>query len=271
MGRICSFLFNEDLDLNAAAAQLAAANGQVSGITLKDADTIQLPNAEGMYLLGVRVMDETVGGGGMGYLHFPGHFGDRKLRFGENLHIGDNFIREIKFIPGTFYLPPKQRIKAFGNDSGSGAEQHVIIGDFWHPGLPPIPTIQPNQMCKKGVMMTAMKTGTLIAATISGLSSVLGDVTAFEDSEIELPTTKDQLYALLKLGNYPGGAGYGVCGVRSPDGLSDRLFPAVIAMNVMGRDYDLGWLFTGDAPPKLVGCGVGTTSTQFQLTIGQLK
>lgn len=258
------------MDLNAAIGQLAALLGMLGGVTLKDADTMVLPNVDGMYLLAVRGCDETAGGTG-GYLHFPGLIGDRKLRFGKDAVIGDRLLWEILFPPGRFPLAPGQKIKCYGNISGAGAEQHVVLLDIWMPNLADIPTVAPTTPMGMGIVKLGLKTGALTVQTPSGLASVLGDETAFEDSEIEFGTSKDNEYALLSIGNYPGGAGYGICGVRAPDGLSDRLFPAIFASAIKGYDFDLGWLIRGDAPAKLLGAGVGTTSTEWTLTLGQIK
>lgn len=263
MGRFVDFAFNEDLDLNAAPAQLAALKEMRAGITLEDADTIRLPNIPGMWLQAIRWMDETAGGTG-GYLHFPGKGSDRKYRFGKTTLLGDLLVGEILFAPNEFPLSPHQKIKAFGDDSGSGAEQHAIIGTFWHPTLPPIPNGLGVALPEKAhVHRLGLKTGTLTAQTPSGLSSVLGDGTAFEDSEIEFGTTAKNQYMLRSIGNYPGLAGVGICGVRSPDGLSDRYFPSIIASAVKGIDFEIGWLFNGDAGPKLLGAGAVTTSTEW--------
>lgn len=270
MGRICSAAFNEDLDLNAAAAQLAALLEQRSGITLPDADTVQLPDIDGMFLLAIRWADETAGALD-GYLHFPGKGSDRKYRFGMDALIGDRLVGEILFPPGAFPLSPKQKIKAFGSKSGSGAEQHAIVLDFWHPGLLDIPNgLQLALDVKSHIHRLGLKTTTLTAQTPSGLNSILGDETAYEDSEIEFGTTKDNQYVLRRIGSFPGLAGVGICGVRAPDGLSDRLFPTVFASAIKGYEFDLGWLFTGDAVPRLIGAGAVTTSTEWTIELAEI-
>lgn len=270
-GRIVSALFNEDLDVNTAAGQLAAALGQVGGLSLEGADTIVFPKVDGMSILGITTIHEVLTNpDGGGYLHFPGLMGDRKIRVGEVNPIGDVPYTKLTFPPGQFPIPPGQKMKAVAQQIGAAAEQHSIIVDFWHPGLADVPMIG-NGPCPRGVIQVGCMTGALVAATISGLTSVLGDVVAFQDSEIELPTTNKSQYALLKFGAYPALVNVNIGGVRMPDGLSDRLWPAVVGSQNTGKDHEFGLLFTGDAPPKLVGCGAVTTSTEFFMTIGLIS
>jgi len=223
-----------------------------------------------MFILGFTVVHEVLTNpDGGGFVHLPGMMADRKIRVGENNPIADVPYHKLTFPPGQFPVPPGQKINYTAQQIGAAAEQHSLITDFWHPGLPDIPVIG-GQSCKKGIIQVGQKTGALTVQTISGMTSILGNVTAFEDSEIQLPTTKENLYALLKLGGYPSLVNINVCGVRMADGLSDRLFPAVVGSQNTGIDHELGILFKGDAPLKLVACGAVTTATEFIMTLGQL-
>lgn len=272
MGRIVSALFNEDKDSSGGAQALAAALNQVGGLTLFDADTIQLPNSDGMSIVGITTVHEALTSpAGLGFLHLPGKMGERKYRIDERHPVVGNaplFARDT-FPPGQFPVPAGQKMKYTAPDIGAAAEQHACIVDFFHPGLPDIPTLGVSP-CPKGIIKVGMKTGTCVVSSISGLSSIQGDIVAYEDSEIQLPTDKNSLFALLKLGGYPTLVNMIVMGVRSPDGLSDRLIPAVLGTLGMGVDFDIGWVYSGDSAPKLVGCGAVTTSTEGQLTIGLL-
>lgn len=205
----------------------------------------------------------------MGYLILHGLNADRRFDFGENLVIGDHVYTEDLFPPGQFPIPAGQEITFTSSDSGAGAEQHSGIIDFIHPGLPDIPTVG-NTPCKLGVNKVALTTDVRVASTIGPGNNVLGDGVAYQDAQLPFPTTKDALYALLKIGNYPGLAGVGVCGLLAPDKKSHRFWPGLTAMNVTGKDFSVGWLFNGDQQPMLTACGLVVTTAQYELTIGHI-
>ena len=256
--------FAEDLDTSGGAAQLASLLQQRGGIDNPDADTIRLPDVSGMYLKAIRVADESGSGTG-GYLHFVGKGDERKYRFGKDKLVGDNFVQEIVFPDNVFRLPKKQKIKCYANLSGSGAEQHAVLLDIYNPLLPAVQKF--GNVPVHHLHMLGKKTGTLTAATPSGLGNPL---TSLEDSEIQFSEDEKSIYAITRFGNYPGLAGVGVCGMRHQNGLFDRLFPAIIASGVKGTLYPLGWTFNGDSPPLMVGAGVVTTSTEYTLEIAQV-
>lgn len=265
MGEIHSFLHSEDIDLNAGAATIAAALAQLNCI-LKDADTIKLPDADGMYLKRILGMDETAGGLG-GYTEFIGKGAERKFRWGKNPEIGDLLRTFIEFEDNFFPMLKGGRIKVVGNASGSGAEQHAVIHDIYIPSLPDVP-IYTGRV--KHLHMLGVMTGTLVANTPSGLNSLLGDETALQDSEIQFAEDPDKRYVLKGYWPVPGGAGYGALGFRHPNGKIDRLAPAVIASAIQSPYYELNWEFTGAAPPRAIGCGVGTTSTELTVLLGEI-
>jgi len=262
MGEISTVGFNEDIDLNAGAATIAAISAGMLNCTLDDADTIKLPEVEGMYIKAIRWHDETAAGTG-GYLHFPGYNAERKYRFGKDALTGDLLTGELIFPDNYFMLPKGQTIKCVGDASGSGAEQHTVLLDIYFPHLPSVSKYAGGKA--KEILMVGKKTGTLVANSLTGLVKIH---TAFEDSEPALAEDKDARYGLMRLGAYPSGAGYGILGVRHQNGMVDRLFPAMITA-VKGVNYPIGWLFDGDAAPKTVGCGVGTTSSEMTLEIAK--
>jgi len=266
MGNVHSFLHSEDLDLNAAAATIAAALGQRNCI-LPDADTIKLPDEDGMWLKRIMSADETAGGLG-GYSEFLGKGSERKFRFGKNPEIGDLLRCMVEFEDETFPMLKGGRIKVVGNKSGTGAEQHNVIHDIY---IPSLPDVEIYNGPVKHYHMLGVVTGTLVANTISGLNSVLGDETALQDSEIQFPEDPGKEYVLKGFWPVPGGAGYGALGFRHPNGKMDRLAPAVFASAIQAPYYPLNWKFTGDAPPRAIGCGVGTTSTELTMLLGEIN
>lgn len=253
----------EDIDLNAAIGQIAAAKSQLNCF-LKDADTIELPQEEGMWIKRIMTTDETAGGKG-GYSEFLGRGSERKFYWGKLVEIGDHLINVIEMIDNALQIPKGQRIKAFGNLSGSGAEQHVVIHDIYMPSLESVPI---NHGPFKHVHMLGAMTGTLVAATITGLNSLLGDETALQDSEIQF--SEDGKYCLIGFWATPGGAGYGALGFRHPNGKFDRLSPASFTQVTVPPFVPLYWEFEGTSPPRVIGAGVGTTSTELTFLLGEL-
>jgi len=212
-----------------------------------------------MYLKSIRWHDETAAGTG-GSLTFTGYNADRKIRFGKVSLTGDLLTGEIIYPDNVVQLPPGQEITCIGDASGSGAEQHTVLLDIYYPHIPDMPMFGNRPV--KNMMLVGKKTGTLVANSLTGLSDI---TSSFEDSEIQL-AEDDTMYAVTRLGAFPSGAGYGIVGLRAPDAMSDLLFPAMITA-VKGVYYPIGWVFRGDAPPKTLGCGVGTTSVEMVLEI----
>lgn len=270
MTRIVSALFNEDINLAAAVGDITPAPSQLAGLSIvPGTDRLKFPNIEGMSILGITEICETVGGAGMGYLTLHGYNGDRRFMFGENLVIGDHIYTRDLFPPGQFPIPAGQEMTFTSGDSGAGAEQHSGIVDFLHPGLPDIPTIGQGA-CPLGISKVALTTDVRVANTIGPGNNVLGDGVAYQDGQLVYPTTKESQYTLLRIGNYPGLAGVGACGLLAPDKQSHRFWPPTIAMNVTGEDFDVGWLFTGDNQPMLTAAGVVVTTAQYELTLGHI-
>lgn len=270
MGRIVSALFNEDINLAAAVGDITPAPSQLGGLSIvPNSDRLKFPPVDGMFILRIIEICETVGGAGMGYLTMHGFNADRTFMFGENLVIGDHIYTQDDFPPGQFPIPAGLEMTFTSGDSGAGAEQHSGIIDFWHPDLPDIPTVG-GTPCALGINKVALTTDVRVANTIGPGNNVLGDGVAYQDAQITYPTTKESTYALLKIGNYPGLAGVGVCGLLAPDKKSHRFWPGTVAMNVTGKDFDVGWLFNGNAQPMLTACGVVVTTAQYELTIGHI-
>lgn len=255
--------WNEDLDLNAGAAAIALMKGQDH---LREAvSTDQMKLLYNSHLERIMWIDETAGGTA-GYIQIGGE--SRKFRFGLDEMATDPLIGIIDFPAPGYPMPKGTKLDCVGNASGSGAEQHAVLLQFNTGEIPQPPTGNPGS-CKKHYML-GLKTGTLTAATFSGNSNVLGQVNAFEDSE-EAFAEDDTQYILYGITPSPGGAGYAVCGFRQKQ--TDIAFPAIMAAAASVRPFWLPepYLFKGSEDvPLLKGSGVGTTSTEFVMHIGQL-
>jgi len=184
------------------------------------------------------------------------------------LTVGDNSIIICEW-PGDGQLLPKDSVLSMvGGPSGSGAEQHTCILHLHSPHFrPPLDLGSPYD--GKGLYIDyGLLTGTLVAQTLTGENDVLGHIAAYQDSEPRFGINADRKYTLYSSVNAPGGAGYGVYGFMHPSRQYYMLWPAIFASAVQGYEFpmDQPWAFDGGyaAGPRLVGAGVGTTSTEFQ-------
>lgn len=266
MGEVSSIVHAEDIDLTGGAATIAAAARQPN-VTLPDADTIKLPDIDGLEVRKIAHCDETAGGLGA-LIEYLSKGSERKFRIGKNVLAGDLLVNEYHFAPGEFPLTKGQRIKAYGGISGAGAEQHAVVQDIYFPNLEGVSQYQ-GQV--KHYHMLGVMTGTLIAATISGLNSILGDETALADSEIQFPTDPEKRYVLKGFWPTPGVAGTGVLGMMHPNGNVMRVTPAVFASAVRAPFIELNWEFAGDSPPRAIGAGAVTTSTELTMLLGEIN
>lgn len=266
--------WNEDIDLNAGAAAIAVMGGQDSLRKVLGTDQIQINNEGGAFLKQVRWVDESAKGID-GTIEISGRA--RKIHFGKQSALDPHDSRIILHDNNDMgiFLPKNTKLDVLGNKSGSGVEQHAVLMDLIRPDLQPVATVSLKSVTRSFIL--GLKTGTLVAATFSGSSDVLGQGLAYEDSEISFDENEDTDWCLIGIIPGPGGAGFGVCGFRHTNLVVDRAFPAKLG-DVSTREFFLddlnpmgpqkGWLFKGNAPPILKAAGVSTTSTEYGIHIG---
>jgi len=259
--------WNEDIDLNAGAATIATILAQQPNFR-SGPDDLKLPYD--CYLKRLLYCDETVAGASGSVLTVDKPLANTKLTVWRKnkLAVGDNSII-IEEWPGQGQLLPKGSVlSAVGGPSGSGAEQHTLILHLHSPHFKP-PLTLGHPYDDKGLYTDyGLLTGTLVAQTLTGENDILGHVAAYQDSEPRYGIDSDKRYTLYSIVNGPGGAGYGVCGFMHPSRLYYMLWPAIFASAVQAYEFPLDqpWGFAGgsEEAPRLVGAGVGTTSTEFQ-------
>lgn len=270
MAEVVTIGWNEDIDLNAGAAAIAALKGQDHLRTLSGTDAIVINNPGGVILNKIMAADEastvTIGGG-----YVARNDKSRKYRFGKMLGSPSEYTLSSNGGLGDV-LPKDVQLDCLGNGSGSGAEQHSVLIDVIRPDIAPVPKAAWGSWTREVVL--GVKTGTLTADTVSGYTAIL---TNFEDSEQSFGTDPGRKYALISITPSPGGAGYGVAGVCHANRIVHRLFPAYFTLiSRQAKEYFLTdttgkatpWLFSGNESPLLVGAGVGTTSTEFTVRLG---
>lgn len=271
MPEVVTIGWNEDIDLVGGAAAIAAMKGQDHLRGLSGADDIKVNKPGGLFLKRIRWVDESGSGEG----GFVGRNDkSRKYRFGKKV-IVDSDPAEIVFDShggGGEYIPQNTLLSCFGN-STAVAEQHAVLLDCIMPDIPAVETV-PWGSWKREIHL-GVKTGTLVAATVTGFTDILNN---FEDAEQAFGEDPDAEFCLISVTPSPGGAGYGVLGVVHNNRIVHRLFPAKLGTQ-NAKEYfitnNLGerapWKFTGKTAPLAVGSGVSTTSTELMVRIGILK
>lgn len=258
--------WNEDIALNGGAAPIATMLQQKPDFR-SGADDLKLPYD--CFLKRLLYCDETVGSTGA-IVTIDKPLANSKLTIWRQnkLAMGDNSIIIVEWPGQGQFLPKDSVLSCTGAASGSGAEQHTCILDMHSP------TFRPNLALggpsdPKGLYIDyGLLSGTLVAATLTGENDILAHIAAYQDSEPVFGIQRERAYTLYAIVNGPGGAGYGVCGFLHPSREFMFLRPAIFASAVQALEFPLDqpWAFDGghEASPRLVACGVGTTSTEFQ-------
>ena len=271
MPEIVTVGWNEDIDLVGGAAAIAAMKGQDHLRGLSGTDDIKVNNKDGVFLKRIRWVDEAGSGAG-GYVGRSDK--SRKYRYGKKVVV-DNLAGELEFEGnngGGEFIPQNTVLSCFGNVTGQ-AEQHVVLMDWIVPDIPAVETV-PWGSWKREIWL-GVKTGTLVAATVTGFTDIINN---FEDSEQAFGEDPEAEFCLISVTPSPSGAGYGVLGVAHNNRIVHRLFPAKLG-TANAKEYlitnNLGepapWKFTGKTAPLAVGSGVSTTSMEMLLRIGILK
>lgn len=271
MPEVVTVGWDEDIDLVGGAAAIAAMKGQDHLRGLSGTDDIKVNNPGGVFLKRIRWVDESGSGVG-GYI--GRHDKSRKYRFGKRA-IVDPLAAEVEFDShdgGGEYIPQNTILSCIGNVTGV-AEQHAVLMDWIVPDIPAVETV-PWGSWKREIHL-GVKTGTLVANTVSGFTDIINN---FEDSEQAFGEDAEAEFCLISVTPSPGGAGYGVLGVAHNNRIVHRLFPALLG-TANAKEYfitnNVGerapWKFTGKTAPLAIGSGVATTSTEMLVRIGILK
>ena len=265
-GSMFSLAWAEDIDLNAAAGALATVLGLAPNF-YDGVDDFLLPYD--CWLKRLLYRDETVAGAGQAILTADKQIGRTATQtiWRQNaLTKGDNAILVHEWPGHGLFLPKDTILSLVGGQSGSGAEQHVCVIDLHSPSFQPLSMKTGQEVGELVAFM--LKTGTLVASTLSGNNDILGHTAAFEDGELSFGSEGDRLQTLLGIVNGPGGAGVGLCGFKHTNGELFFLRPTVFAGDVTSyfMPLDQQWQFenTQKGAPRLVGAGQVTTSTEFQ-------
>lgn len=260
--------WGEDIDLNAGSGRLASIKEQRPDFR-DGTDDLRIPYD--IFIKRIWTLEETVGvGGGDGNLlqaTKPFGRGNTKTIYRQQMETSAEFPLVYHTFPGLgFFIKEGTILQATGAKSGTGAEQHVMLLDCHSPGFRP--NIQLGTPQTPGVPIAhGLKTGTLVAATISGKNDLLGHTADYEDSELPFGIEPEKQFTVYGLNARPGLAGVGVVGFLHPGGALHWLRPAVFAVDTpISYIMEQPWAFNGaeKAAPKLVAAGAVTTSTEFQ-------
>ena len=260
--------WGEDLDLNASSGRIASLLNQVPDFR-DGTDDLRIPFD--IFIKRIWTAEETVGEGGTdgNLLQSTKPFGrgNTKTIYRQQNETQTAHPFVVHTFPGAgFFIKEGTILQATGATSGAGIEQHVMLLDCYSPNYRP--QIQLGNPTTPGVPIAhGLKTGTLVAATISGKNDLLGHTADYEDSELPFGIEPERQYTVYGLIPRPGLAAVGVVGFRHQSGMLDWLRPSVFALDAsVVFMMEQPWGFNGaeKGAPKLVAAGAVTTSTEFQ-------
>lgn len=267
-----SLAWGEDIDLSGGAASLAVIKDLLPK-WLSGTDDIRI-NTD-MYIKRILTMGETVGTPGEAILTSDVPFGKTTNVYREQLGSSAEFPIGMFEYPGRGLLVEKGTILSFtAASSGSGIEQHACVLHCYAPSMRFRDTPFGNPGGARYFYNYGLKTGTLVANTLSGRNDLLGHTAAFEDSELSFPKQPNDKYVLYGLIPRPGLAGVGLVGFEHPNGEFYMLWPSLITGDSpLYYPMDQPWMFNGSEKegPKLVAAGAVTTSTEFQPLLGAFQ
>lgn len=260
-GRVESYVWNEDIDLNAAAGALTFATGTLKDVDKVGTDAVKLRKGYGTpEILAIIGIDES-GGGTNGYLQVQGRA--RKIRFGKISQVAANEWWE--FIPRRpIQVPEGSQLDLVGNMSGSGAEQHAVIVYVHYPNMKK-PALLEDIKAEYGPL--GLKTGTRVAATAGPWTAY--PLTGFEDTELAFAADPSLRFAISQLINGPGLADTSVVLIRWP-GKETDMYELAMPASMAGSEtiFNLPEIsFTADNPAKLAAIGASTTSDEYSFVI----
>lgn len=265
-GGIETYAWAEDIDLNAAVGALAAMQGSIYDALYVGTDSIRTRKGFGTpQLLGIMGIDESGAGAG-GYISVQGR--TRAIYFGKmsNVAAGEYWIYDM--LDNPIALPEGSKLDCVGNQSGSGAEQHIVIVVIGYPKLARHPELDPLSF--EGPV--GLKTGTRTASTFGPKSSdLLGDYLAFENSEESFSQDESIRYCLTGLVNGPGLADTGLVGIKYPRSGTAPDLELYIPASMAGSESYWKWpkiVFEPENPAKLAAFGASTTSDEYGVHIG---
>lgn len=268
-----TWLFNEDLDLNAGAGAVAAAlKGGELGHELNGTDQILCPRPVNM--LGVQYGDEqsTVADAD-GYLSVG-----TKRAYEIPLEITDLYNCLQMWFTSPVKLASREGLDLVGRSTGGGAEQHSAVIFVDDPGLGAPWAIKAPGGGDISIVV-ALVSDALVAQTQSGFADICGRNNAFVGGQKAIPNRPDIEVNLIAATLFCG-AGYSGCTFRHPDGnrqiallANAGLATAGIsaAVGATAQRYDFVEMFGGglvckaDKPIEMGGFGVSTTAVQALL------
>lgn len=258
--------WGEDIDLSGGAAVIATILSQIPDYRDGTDDIIaDVP----LWIKRLLYADETVGDVAGAKLDADRPFGNTKNIWRAKQETSAEHPVLIHEWPGRgFFVPAGTKLSMTGSSAGAGIEQHTCILHCYSPGFTPSLRLgfgDPQRA--KMYIAHGLKTGTLVAATLSGNNDLLGHTAAYEDSELSFGIDEAARYVLYGVVPRPGLAGVGIVGFKHPSGQLYSLFPSIFAADApITYPMDQPWVFSGaeKAAPRLVGAGAVTTSVEFQ-------
>jgi len=259
MGRFEDIVWAEAVATNGGAAAIAANLNQFSGYTLTGTDQINAVRVKNLLLMRIMTSDETVNTAPL-----PGDLaidtrreGDISLPFETNLSIPG----VLDLSPGI-KVPPNVGMNVLANQSGAGAEMHVIVCRIWNPeaksdfvvATPPTDGVE--------MQINEMPTDANTAVTIDNFVDITGRLNAYTNGQVALPDDQ-RVQVWLKAIRTFVPADMGGIAVAMPGLNHVYIYPAA-SLGLTRIDFEAefgGALFcTADAPILVAGVGNGAAA-----------
>lgn len=263
-GKVDMLAYAEDKDTSGGAAAITTMGGSIFQTMRKDGSTTAYVLRRGRgqpRLMAAIVCSEQASVGW--YISINNK--PRKIRIKPDLDACGFFMVDFSRSGGV-PLKEGSEVSVVAGVNASISQLGAILM-VHYPDLPAIQMVDPLKIREHEVL--GKKVGTRVAATFGPLSGT--PITSFEDSEADLSTQSDDLYALLGIINGPGLVDTCIMGVRHPTIEHEYLIPT--SMAEAGNDVLFSgpdWIFHGEAPPKVGAHGASVTSDEYTFWIGRL-
>ena len=264
MGRFEDIVWTESLATNGGPAAIAANLNQFGGYTLVGTDQINAVRIKNLLLMRIMTSDETVNTApAAGDLAIDTRReGDISLPFETNLSTPGH----LDLSPGI-KVPPNVGMNVLANQSGAGAEVHVIVCRIWNPDTDSDFTVQAAPTTGIEIQINEMPTDANTSDTMDNPVDITGRLNAYTNGQVALPDDQ-RVEIWLKAIRTEVPADMGGIFVQMPGLNHVYAYPAA-ALGLTRIDFESefgGALYCTADAPILVG-GIGNAGAAIPLIL----